>query len=629
MPHPLGTSRVNGLPSFIPYGAGNRPGLQGIGAASLAGSSALNVLSPTFTRASSAYDPYNRTTPGNNVRRTRPINVAGQVYAADLIEGARTNVCLQSQTFDNATWVKTDAPVTADNTAAPDGTTTADLVTEGVAGTALITQTAMVIAATNQCAFSCFIKPSTLTWIRIQVLDTATGLDGFRAWFNLATGAIGTTQLVGAGTINATNCNITVAGNGFYRVALVGTSNVATIALSVTINSASADASATRVNNSTYWLWGAQLEAIAGFASSYIVTVAASASRAAELLTSSLASLTDPRTNLLTFSEQFDNAAWTKTAATITTGQTDSNGNPYARKLVEDSTNAQHRINQTPVPNNTVAQPYTWSVDVKAAGRNFVAVNVGNLGSGLSYANLSTGAFVSIGAALTSSSITNLGNGWFRVAVSWICGNVGEFCDILISTDGVTNSYLGDGASGILLGRAQLEKSATLGAYLPTAGTAVTAAQTGLSTTNGTSLVVTIPYGHADSAGSYMALYEYNAGQTGYIWENQVPGNVCTRNKDSAGSNMDANGAISTPANNSLSVWAKVYDPASVRAYNAGSLIATAAALLLPYQRATSAYVGSDNVGGGSFFGWVLALYWPRALTASELASISTQTTAP
>ena len=48
-------------------------------------------------------------------------------------EGSRTNLALQSQTFDNASWLKQAITValpvvTADQTTAPDGTTTADKI---------------------------------------------------------------------------------------------------------------------------------------------------------------------------------------------------------------------------------------------------------------------------------------------------------------------------------------------------------------------------------------------------------------------------------------------------------------------------------------------------------------------
>lgn len=46
-----------------------------------------------------------------------------------LLEGAATNLCTRSKEFDNATWTKSSITVTANDSTAPDGTTTADLLT--------------------------------------------------------------------------------------------------------------------------------------------------------------------------------------------------------------------------------------------------------------------------------------------------------------------------------------------------------------------------------------------------------------------------------------------------------------------------------------------------------------------
>jgi len=51
------------------------------------------------------------------------------------------------------------------------------------------------------------------------------------------------------------------------------------------------------------------------------------------------------RRNLLTWTEQFDNAVWTKTNAAVTANATTApDGALTADKLVEDTANAQHRI---------------------------------------------------------------------------------------------------------------------------------------------------------------------------------------------------------------------------------------------------------------------------------------------
>jgi hypothetical protein len=67
---------------------------------------------------------------------TPPIN--GYGYHA---YGALTNLALNSQALDSASWLKTNASVSANAATAPDGTTTADLVTIGLSGTIASRQT--------------------------------------------------------------------------------------------------------------------------------------------------------------------------------------------------------------------------------------------------------------------------------------------------------------------------------------------------------------------------------------------------------------------------------------------------------------------------------------------------------
>ena len=66
---------------------------------------------------------------GNNVPRVDYTNTCPEL----LIEKASTNLLLRSQEFDDASWLKTNANVTANLTTAPDGTLTADALIENTA----------------------------------------------------------------------------------------------------------------------------------------------------------------------------------------------------------------------------------------------------------------------------------------------------------------------------------------------------------------------------------------------------------------------------------------------------------------------------------------------------------------
>lgn len=196
-----------------------------------------------------------------------------------LPEGARTNLLLRSEEFDNASWSKTDTTVTANSIASPDGTTSADLLTEGTAGTAVTTQSVTATADATY-AVTRFLKRGNHDWVELHFNN---GANIVRGWFNLNTGAVGATAVGGTGS--ATAIRIKAYPSGWYRCELVGSVGSATTAILSGSFSASANNSTTRVNNATRYEWGAGFENNVSFASSYIPTTNATVTRNADVLT--------------------------------------------------------------------------------------------------------------------------------------------------------------------------------------------------------------------------------------------------------------------------------------------------------------------------------------------------------
>lgn len=197
-----------------------------------------------------------------------------------LIEESRSNICLRSQEFDNASWLKTSVTVSANSVIAPDGTQTADTLTPNAgSGTAWGNYQSITIANATTYTFSCYVKANGASFAAFA----ATNFGGsIYAGVNLVTGA---TTSTGTVTVSAVN-----VGNGWYRLIATATSSGTTTAFYV-YPSSNGQTVITADGVSGLHVWGAQLEAGA-FATSYIPTTSAAVTRAADSPTLSGAALT-------------------------------------------------------------------------------------------------------------------------------------------------------------------------------------------------------------------------------------------------------------------------------------------------------------------------------------------------
>lgn len=201
-----------------------------------------------------------------------------------LSEPVRTNLCLRSEEFDNATWAKTRATITANADTAPDGAATADrLVEDATATQSHFVNQAIVVSAGATCAVSVYAKAGTRSWVLLRFQDAAS-TNRVDRYFNLATGAMGTASVAGTGT--SLFQGVEPVGNGWYRLTLVGNLGGVITGGFVTIFLATGDNGAVYSGDGASYVsvWGAQLEDNQFNSTSYILTTGATQARAADKL---------------------------------------------------------------------------------------------------------------------------------------------------------------------------------------------------------------------------------------------------------------------------------------------------------------------------------------------------------
>lgn len=300
----------------------------------------------TFTRALAAYAP--------NSAGVLQLFASGAPRITDrglLIEGARTNLCLRSQEFDNASWSKTNITVTADAIAAPDGTLTADLLTVTTTAGTNVVQAVGAVSGTNCCAS-----------IYVQNFNRS---DTSASFFlrDLTAAAIKVTA-----TVNWSNMTVSGAGasierlgsTNWYRIIMIDTAW--TSGNSAQIYAGASGASLTA--GLGWYPWGAQVEA-AAFPSSYIPTTSASVTRPADVCSIAVSGISYPATLFAEFERVVDTGGDERFLALSNT----SADRVYLRVLNTDNVNLFVGAGGVSQASESVTGSVALGVLTKAAGR--------------------------------------------------------------------------------------------------------------------------------------------------------------------------------------------------------------------------------------------------------------------
>ena len=176
--------------------------------------------------------------------------------------------------------------------------------------------------------------------------------------------------------------------------------------------------------------------------------------------------------NLLNYTEQFDDASWTKADATVTANQIAApDGTNTGYKVNENAATTPHFMYQTGFT-FTLGEEYTQSVYAKAGTNNIVQLLGASAAFGYqAWANfdLSDGTIGSKGTA-TAAAIQSVGEGWYRCSITITAtatsgGSAGFIALVPTKTSSRVFSYEGNPSNHIYAWGAQVEEATEASNY--------------------------------------------------------------------------------------------------------------------------------------------------------------------
>ena len=394
---------------------------------------------------------------------------ATRVNSAGLIEVVPINLLTYSEQFDNAAWTKVGSTISANSTTAPNGTTTADKLIEDTSNGLHNAARIGAMASAGTYTLSVFAKAAERTRIAIGNSSASN-----YAIFDLSTGTVvqGSQGTVTNGAISS------IDANGYYRVSC----NITiTSSSSISVSLVSTGTTTSYLGNGTsgLFIWGAQL--VTGTsAKEYFPTTDRFNIPRVDYSTGTASLLVEPaRTNLVLYSEQFDNVYWTKQELTLTANSIISpDGTLNAYKLTPTTVSSPHQLNRLSI---STSVSNTMSFYAKKGGYDLVECLDGASGFNGSKFNLNTGTFTNQGTGV--GSMISVGNGWYRCVVTVVTTGIRFYINN-------SSSYIGDGTSGIYLWGVQYETAAfNATSYIPTVAATVTRNADVISKTGISSLI--------------------------------------------------------------------------------------------------------------------------------------------
>jgi len=184
------------------------------------------------------------------------------------------------------------------------------------------------------------------------------------------------------------------------------------------------------------------------------------------------------RTNLLQYSQEFNASYWTNGTVTVIPNTALAPDNTFtASKLVPNtSSDSTHRIRKSL---GTVSGSGTLSIFLKKSEYSKAILVSADTNSQI-VVDLNSGAILSSGVNILSSSVTQHPNGWWRASRS-VGSGLYRYFNVYGVPDSITaysQAFAGDGTSGIYIWAAQIEAGSFPTSYIPTPATFISRAST-------------------------------------------------------------------------------------------------------------------------------------------------------
>ena len=391
---------------------------------------------------------------------------ATRVNEAGLIEETPYNLLTYSNDFSNGSWIKQGVTAIYNYGVSVDGGINSTLLSNSNWYQHL--KRVFNVISSNNYTYSVYVRNVTSGRISIRL---ASGTNEIIKSFIISNGQVINDTGNQIGFISA---EIKLISNDWYKLSLSFTAGGTSLESGIYLNTISST-----IPNSSE-IYGVQINA-GSFAKPYFPTTDRLNIPQIDYTDGYSSLLIEPqRTNLVTYSEQFDDASWFKQRITIVSNSVIGvDGLLSASSLIDNSTNGAHQLVRFGTWQNAVQQ--TFSIYVKADSLTKCFIANGSTGAGVFF-DLSNGTIeaYSVGLAnpISDATINPMTNGWYRLTATHTATasqtlSFGPYKTYVSNNLGLTATYIGTGQKLFIYG-AQLEQGSYPTSYIPTVASTVT-----------------------------------------------------------------------------------------------------------------------------------------------------------